>query len=63
MACEASIDDLTAIARLIDSGEVKVHVADTVPFDQVQRGFQIHRDHSLGRRKIVLTMEGSARRS
>ena len=56
MACEASIDDLAAIARLIDAGEVKVHVTDTVPFDQFQRGFELHQDHSRGRRKVVLTL-------
>ena len=49
-----SVDDLNALTRLIDAGQVKVDYTDVFPLAEAQRGLEAHQQREAGRRKVVL---------
>jgi NADPH:quinone reductase-like Zn-dependent oxidoreductase len=53
---QPSPDDLNEIARLIDSGQVKVTITDTLPWSQAQNGLELSQQKGNQRRKVVLSM-------
>jgi NADPH:quinone reductase-like Zn-dependent oxidoreductase len=56
IATAPSADNLSKITRLIDSGQVKVYVTDTLPLAQAQRALELSQQKQGSRRKIVLSV-------
>jgi hypothetical protein len=49
-----SLDDLNALMRLIDGGQVKVGYTATFPLEEAQPSLEAHQQREPRRRKVVL---------
>ncbi len=57
MVTRPSIEDLNEISRLIDAGQVKVYVSDTLPLAEARRALEVSQQRDTGRRKVVLSVK------
>ena len=56
IATAPSVANLTKVTRLIDSGQVKVYVTDTLPLAQAQTALELSQQKQGDRRKILLSV-------
>jgi NADPH:quinone reductase-like Zn-dependent oxidoreductase len=54
---QPAVDDLNEISDLIDAGQVKVHITDTLPLEQAQTALEVSQQKEAGRRKVVLSVQ------
>jgi len=57
LVAQPSVKDLNEISQLIDAGQVKVYVTDTLSLEQVQTGLEVSQQRDTGRRKVVLSIQ------
>jgi NADPH:quinone reductase-like Zn-dependent oxidoreductase len=55
-ATQITTDRLNRLTALVDSGKIKVHVAQVFPLERVQEAFKLQETHPRG--KVVLKMRG-----
>lgn len=54
---QPSVNDLNEISRLIDAGQVKVYITDTLPLEEAQTALEVSQQRDAGRRKVVLSIK------
>jgi NADPH:quinone reductase-like Zn-dependent oxidoreductase len=54
---QPSVNDLNEFSQLIEAGQVKVYITDTLPLEEAQTALELSQQRDAGRRKVVLSIK------
>lgn len=57
LIAQPSVNDLNEISRLINAGQVRVYITDTLPLEQAQTALEVSQQRDAGQRKVVLSIK------